>query len=199
MGGQGSGRSGSNSAAHRCEDYHAIDLSWLKRQGILASGHPSSVNWSRGGRPTGTITVCALPEGLQLRYRIRRYGEEWQDVAEVVPFVWTPTPFGGRRQWLQCPKCGRGCRVIYGGSQFRCRRCWRLRYSSQYEAAHQRALDQADKLRKRVGGNHSAVDGDEFPPKPKRMRWSTYWRLEELYTDLQNRWAAEVTTRLRLR
>ena len=32
------------------------------------------------------------------------------DVDELVPFVCTPTRFGGRRQRLRCLKCGRGCR-----------------------------------------------------------------------------------------
>ena len=36
------------------------------------------------------------------------------DVDELVPFVYTPTKFGGRRRWLSCLKCGRGCRKIYG-------------------------------------------------------------------------------------
>jgi hypothetical protein len=29
-------------------------------------------------------------------YRIRSFGGEWRDVEEVVPFIETETPFGGR-------------------------------------------------------------------------------------------------------
>jgi hypothetical protein len=29
----------------------------------------------------------------------------------------------------------------------------------------------------------------DFPPKPKRMRWTTYQRLLDQYDELQNRWA----------
>ena len=51
-------------------------------------------------------------------------------------------------------------------------------------------LDQADKLAIRVAGANSALyDRDEFPEKPKRMRWATYWRLENRFYDLQDMWA----------
>ena len=34
-----------------------------------------------------------------------------QDGNEFLPFVYTATQFRGRRQWLMCIKCGRGCRT----------------------------------------------------------------------------------------
>jgi hypothetical protein len=30
----------------------------------------------------------------------------------------------------------------------------------------------------------------EFPPKPDRTRWKTYWRLKQQYSVLQRRWMA---------
>jgi hypothetical protein len=56
------------------------------------------------------------------------------DVNELVNFVYTPTRFGGRQQWLGCLRCGRGCRKIYGGQYFRCRRCYSLRAFDQVRA-----------------------------------------------------------------
>ena len=42
----------------------------------------------------------------------------------------------------------------------------------------------ADRIRKRLGDTSgSAFEGDHFPPKPKRMRWITYRRLEEQYEE----------------
>jgi hypothetical protein len=41
----------------------------------------------------------------------------------------------------------------------------------------------------------SAFEGDDFPPRLKRMRWKTYRRLEEQYEDLQNRWAVGAMVR----
>ena len=43
----------------------------------------------------------------------------------------------------------------------------------------------------------SGVTEDEydFPPKPPRMRWATYSRLEAQYDDLENRWALGIMAR----
>jgi hypothetical protein len=58
---------------------------------------------------------------------------------------------------------------------------------SRYPSDFQRALDQADKIAKRLGSTWGcAFDGDSLPPKPKRMRWRTYQRLEERYEALQS-------------
>lgn len=72
-----------------------------------------------------------------------------------------------------------------------------LRYNSQYEPSYQRQLDMADKLRKRVGGDNGAFDGEPFPPKPRWMRWSTYRRLQARYDQLNDLWAAGVMQALR--
>jgi hypothetical protein len=72
-----------------------------------------------------------------------------------------------------------------------------LVYESTRETWGQRALSQADKLAMRVaGGRRELIDGDDFPEKPKRMRWSTYWRLEERFYDLQDMWAVGSMRRL---
>jgi hypothetical protein len=84
--------------------------------------------------------------------------------------------------------------VLYGGSRFRCRGCHGLTYRSQYEPAYERASEQANKLRKRVGGKGNAftigntIGIEEFPPKPRGMHWATYWRLKERYDELLNAW-----------
>lgn len=173
------------SSVGKCEEYQAIDLAWLRRKGILDLGRRDTLTWSRGGQQTGSIGVLAGLHGLQLIYRTRTGDGDWQDVDELVPFMWTPTRFGGRRQWFKCLKCANACRVLYGGSRFRCRRCYRLRYNSQYAPSYQRATEEADKLRKRVGGDYGAFKGDVFPPKPKGMHWQTYRRLEQRYDNLQ--------------
>ena len=55
----------------------------------------------------------------------------------------------------------------------------------------QRAMQRADKIANRLhdmwGGKTKAEY--DFPPKPKRMRWTTYQRLLDQYDELQNRWA----------
>ena len=95
----------------------------------------------------------------------------------------------GRMRWLKCLSCHRRCRVIYGGRYFRCRQCHGLHYQSQREPAYDRAIEQATRIRKRLGDDmFSAFESDELPPKPPRMRWKTYHRLETRYAGLQNRW-----------
>src|SRR6516165_870191 len=41
---------------------------------------------------------------------------------------------------------GRGCRKIYGGRYFRCRKCQRLRYATQTENWAQRAVQRVDRI-----------------------------------------------------
>src|SRR5262249_31667699 len=106
------------------------------------------------------------------------------------PFRYTPTRFGGHRQWLTCLKCRRRCRRIFGGHYFRCRQCHGLKYASQREDAGERAMQRADRIATRL---HDRWKGTtkaewEFPPKPARMRWRTYRRLEQQYEELQGRW-----------
>ena len=180
----------------KCEERHSVDLARLKRRGYLADSSPRLLSWSRGGEPTGKIIVVGVERGVHLFYNLRERGGDWQEIDELIPFVWSETRFGGRRQWLQCPGCSRACRIVYGGSRFRCRLCLQLRYASQYEPPGLGGVDQADKIRKRLGDKvGSAFDQDEFPPKPKGMHWATYRRLEERYEELQFRWTRAAMAR----
>ena len=175
---------------------HSIDLAWLRRKKLFNVGRWSSLTWSRAGRETGSIRIECHANGVRLIYRHRRHGEDWQDVNELVPLVETPTRFGGTRQWLLCPSCKARCRILYGGAQFRCRRCQRLKYDTQYEPAFARAATRALKIRERLGCKHG-ID-HPFPEKPKGMRWKTYERLVAKDESLQNAWAVGISARFRL-
>lgn len=195
MGGFGSGRP-SRYGRPTCEACHNLDLAWLRRRGMLKPGSRSTVTWSRGGEVTGSISLTAQVDGVRLLYGITRDGEH-VTVDELVRFAYTSTKFDGRRRWLRCPRCSRGCRKLYGGRYFRCRRCHGLAYASQSEQAEQRAISRANKIAKRLHDMWGGVTEREyeFPPKPPRMRWATYQRLEATYDHLQNRWAIGVMTR----
>ena len=187
MGGRGSGRSsGSGRSTGKCNEYHSIDLAWLKRKGGLRPGYTGNVQWSRCGQPTGNIDYRVEQSGLLLSYRTRSHGGEWRNVSEHVSFSQTKTEFNGQRRWFLCPGCGRRCRILYGGSYFRCRRCHQLKYESQYEQSFGRAASMSHKLREKLGYSGTLVE--PFPPKPIGMHWKTYWQAEERDAELQQRW-----------
>ena len=58
-------------------------------------------------------------------------------------------------------------------------------------------MDRARKIAKRLHDRWGGATEEEyeFPPKPPRMRWATYNRLEEQYDELENRWALGIMTR----
>ena len=162
----------------------------MKRERMLTPGNSGSIRWSRGGNETASIGYRVELEGLRLNYRTRIAGNDWRNVNELIPFEWTDTNFNGRRQWFVCLKCRGRCRVLFGGSFYRCRKCYQLKYESQYEPSYARATTQRHNIRKRLG-QAGSLD-DPFPPKPKGMHWKTYWRLESLDEQLEQRWVAGI-------
>jgi hypothetical protein len=78
---------------------------------------------------------------------------------------------------VHVPAPDRRVRKLYlplGGRHFWSRRAYRLAYASQRETVYDRAMRRARKLCLRLGGDPA---DDEYPHKPKRMRWTTYNRL----------------------
>jgi len=197
MGGRGSGRQASfGLTVDKCHEYYSIDLAWLRHKKLLNIGRWSSLNWSRGGSSTGSIRIECLVGGVRLVYRTCPRGGDWKDVSEFVPLIETPTRFDGNRQWFQCLSCRNKCRILYGGAYFRCRKCHRLKYETQYEPAFARAATRALKIRSRLGAD-GGLD-ESFPKKPKGMRWATYERLREHNDQLQQAWAVGIAAKFRL-
>jgi len=166
-----------------CESCKSIDVRRWHREGLLDSGRYFSWAWTCGGEPSGSINVRTEWDAVVLMYRARSSGaSEWQSIEQRVPITWTACHLGGRRPWLVCSVysagryCGRRVAVLYAaGELFACRRCYGLAYASQQETPMHRGLSQAQKIRRRLGGNESLFDS--FPEKPKGMHWRTYLRL----------------------
>ncbi|MEE9589994.1 MAG: hypothetical protein V3V97_18465 [Hyphomicrobiaceae bacterium] len=185
MGGVGSGRHRSFRAS-TCEDYNSLDLAALRRKGLFAHNGWSTLTFSRAGETIASIQVTSDDHGLCFRYRARSWDSNaWEAIEDRVPFTYTDTNFGGRRQWFQCPSCRRSCRVLYGGKYYRCRKCYGLKYESQYETSWMRAETQAQRICTRLGGT-GCID-DPFPAKPKGMHWTTYDRLARRHEALTGR------------
>jgi hypothetical protein len=176
MGGRGSGNwsrngKGTTEAAKR------IDIRYLKKRGYLTPGTYGSLSWAYGGEPSGSIRFVTGIGWIQLIYRCREYDGDWEEVNYYVDFDETICHYGGTRKWFLCPGqwCGRRVGVLYGeGKYFLCRHCYDLAYSSQNEDKAQRASRKSRKIIERLGGDPYDED---YPDKPKGMRWKTYDRL----------------------
>lgn len=83
----------------------------------------------------------------------------------------TPQRLGGTRAWFLCPKCGRRCAILY---PVQCRKCMGLHYRSEHLSPDNRATLRAQRLRARLG-DPSYNLSHPIPPKPKWMRWATYF------------------------
>lgn len=195
MGGKGSGRQPSfGFLASTTNDYHSIDLAWLRREKLFEAGRQSTITWSRNGNVTGSVQILVLDGGIRLVYRTRGSRENWKDVDDFVPLVSTATRFGGERKWFQCPTCEKRCRIIYGGSYFRCRNCYGLKYETQYEPGFARAATAALKIRDRLG-DKGGID-EPFPDKPKGMHRKTYERLQRQDEALLRQWGTGMMAKL---
>ena len=171
----GSYNSGGGRGATRQSSLRKLDMTDLKRLGMLRVGRNSSLCWSRNGERTADINVQTNAETIILTYRTRRFSEDWRDVRDVIPLSVTRPNYGGERHWFLCPGCGARRRVLWGGSYFRCRGCYAMTYDSQYEDEMSRILAKADAIRDKLGGD--SLGSGVFPRRPKRMRRLTYQKL----------------------
>jgi len=187
MGGIGSGRRW-QFGAETTEDYRAIDVRWLKREGVLLPGTHRSITWSRQDRVTGSIDIRSEPGCVVLSYRHRSGDEEWQDKSYPVYLDTSPCHMGGERHWFLCPVrgCGRRVALLYGGAIFACRHCHRLAYPSQREPPRDRVARRADRIREKLGWPAGILNGSGWG-KPKGMHWKTYEKLCREHDALSNR------------
>src|SRR5262249_32937085 len=142
-----------------CDSCKSIDVRRWHREGRLSAGHFFSCSWTRGGVPSGSISVQTEPDAVLLTFQRRSWGEtEWQSVEQRVPITWTACHLGGCRPWFGCTgytdgrSCGRRVALLYlAGGLFACRSCSGLAYASQQEAVHYRWLGKAQNIRMRLG------------------------------------------------
>jgi hypothetical protein len=183
MGGIGSGRP-SGFGRDSVESCRSIDVNRLHREGCLRSGWCGGWQWIRDGEQVASVNLRAEGDRLQLSYRYRVHGGEWQDVTEDVRIVRLRCRFGGARPYFICPGvvngvvCDRRVAKLYGpGRFFLCRHCYRLAHASQNEGEGDRAVRRASKTRLRLGGKPYRTE--PFPKRPKGMWRRTYKRLQE--------------------
>ena len=160
------------------ESLHRIDIRWLKKQGYLRPGAAGPLTWSRRGKQTGYINYKMGLNRVFLNYCCRAYGNEWEEVEQVISLDQTPCNYGGFRTWFLCPQCGKRVAVLYGaGKYFFCRHCYNLTHASQQENRADRLMRKARKIRARLGVGDALSEPILF--KPKNMHQKTFNRLRE--------------------
>ncbi len=193
MGGYNSGR---RDGKRTTDDMHILDIRKIQRAGLLKPGCSFSWQWTRGGNKIAAIDMRTESDRVQLIYRSRVNGDEWQDMNYPVFLDWTGCHYGGQRAWWRCPAvgCGRRVAVLYGGKVYACRHCHKLTYSTQRKLADDRATSKADKIRKRLGWDAGILN---LPGgKPKGMHWRTFARLQAAHDAHVDQAMAGMTAKL---
>ena len=168
----------------------------LKKLGMLRPGYCGLLRWTscRTGEEKASIGINTSHHKIDLNYRSRSYGGEWESVEETIYFTETYPNYGGKRIWFRCPRCNSRRAKLYGGKYFRCRSCYDLCYESQLEHGSMRIMSQMYKIRHRLG-DYNGLD-EWFPDKPKGMRWRTYNTLYLRYMALDGSLNLAWATRL---
>ena len=162
-----------------------LSIKSLKRLGMLRPGYRGTLRWTscRTGEEKGSIGIRTSAYKIDLIYRSRSWGGEWESVEESIYLTETYPNFGGKRIWFRCPSCHSRRAKLYGGKYYRCRACYDLCYESQLETGAYRIMGKMYKIRHRLN-DYYGLD-EWFPPKPKGMRWKTYNALKAQYDDLE--------------
>jgi hypothetical protein len=167
-----------------CESCPSIDVREWQRKGLLRTGQEFSWSWTRAGEAAGGIAFRVEAAAVILSYRSCGPGSnQWKFIQQRVPISLTACNLGGQRPWFVCPVysdgryCGRRAAILYcAGELFACRRCYGLSYASQQETALHRGIEQARKIRMKLGGSADLLE--PFPARPKGMHRRTFQRLQ---------------------
>ncbi len=165
------------------EGTRSLDVRKLARAGYLAGTRFGGWTWSYGDGSTATIGIKGGRDLITLEHRFKSGRDDLQAISQPIPIAWERCRFGGERPWFVCDVsangkyCGRHVAKLYGaGRLFACRRCYRLGYRIQrggpIDSVHQRLA----RLHRKLGAEYERPDLPP-PPKPKWMRWKTYFRI----------------------
>lgn len=161
------------------EDYRALDVRKLQRDGLLVVGWDGVQNWWRNGKRWASINLKVESlERVRLTYRARRPTQEAAEQFDyAVALEWLPCHFGGSRPLFRCPRCDRRVAKLYGGAVFACRHCHQLNYRSQQGSKRDTLTDLSHKLRDGLGCDEGMLSVPaRCIPKPKGMHWATFER-----------------------
>ena len=172
MGGFGSG--GWNQRHRSVVEHHRrLDAGKMNRLGVCKDGYIGGWVWTSLDGERNWIGVRCETGQLQLDYKYRLNGGEWQAVRQSVPLAFQDCNKGGKTALFLCPHCGKRRKYLYGaGRLFLCRECHDLTYMTRRERVHDRAGRRARNLRLKLGVELGM--GDWVGPKPKGMHQATF-------------------------
>ncbi|MGE5501856.1 MAG: hypothetical protein ACM3W4_08010 [Ignavibacteriales bacterium] len=192
MGGIGSGGFNWKGRATTADAF-PLDVTRLRRAGVLVPGWSGGWEWKRNGERASDIRIASTDAGLILTYRSRTNGGPWREVETAVPVEWAPCRFGGKRPLLCCPRCGRSVVKLWLFGATACRTCHGLTYPVQTESDDDRLSRRANKIRIRLGGQPGL--SYPFPMRPKGMHRRTYDRLSREVFDIEWRLEAMLSAK----
>lgn len=160
------------------EDYRALDIRGLRRDGVLLPGHSCNWQWSRDGKVMASIgLIVESLNRLRLRYQSSSYGRAPVQHDYPVSITWTSCHLGGDRPWFLCPCCRRRVAKLYSADVFACRHCVRLNYRSQQTSKRDRACARSWELRRALGCDEGFLSlPAQLIAKPNGMHWKTFER-----------------------
>jgi len=189
------------------EDYCSLNVKVLKRRGMIHMGTsfgPSGfvyVSDSLCGNNGSTEFDCFFRVKIYRNHIVlkdTRAVSPGSPLTTVVELERTPCTFGGERVWFRCPieKCGRRVTVLFLKNGIRCRECACLKYQSQYLSRYDRSLRKCQSIRLELRGSANLLE--DFPARPKGMRWARYLRLQVRSTRAEEFCWANVAKRFHL-
>jgi hypothetical protein len=153
-----------------------LDLNHLIREEIIEPGRHTiwGVSFSDGSR--ARLEAETRP-GQFACLKITHAGQ-----AQEISLCSIVCNFGGRRWYFTCPRTHERVSVLWkprGSPMFASRQAFQrqVAYFSQFLTPGARAVQSAQNIRRKLGGDNSPALLSDFPAKPKWMRWRTYERL----------------------
>jgi len=170
------------------ESKRELSVFSMKRLGMLTPGYTGLLTWTscRTGEDRGSVGIKTSEYHIDLTYRSRSNGGEWEPVEDKINLTSTFPNYGGARHWFLCPSCNSRRAKLYGGKYFRCRSCRDLCNQTQLEDKSSRLTSAMYKIRHRLGDYNGLDSG--LPDKPKGMHWQTYFQLIARYNRLSGDW-----------
>jgi hypothetical protein len=152
--------------------------------GALSNLRDALAAWGCLSEAVRDSDVLRPNRSVTMRYSVRGDGTD-KTIEEHTELVARPMRFTGLRWWLVCPSCRSLRTALYlpvwaGGTRWRCRRCYGLRYLAQRLDPTARMELRMRRVSSRLHSGHWEHWFDFPPAKPKWMRLPTYaWHVEE--------------------